>query len=76
MNTLGSGADLPEMAGMFNGDESYSVLAREFKHRGRPGRQIPAQGFLSLPRSLTQLYANPNFGLRSLQDFKKITSSR
>jgi enoyl-CoA hydratase/carnithine racemase len=69
---FGSGADLPEMAGMFNGDESYSVLP-EFKLEEGQEVKYPPKGSYRYLASLTQLYANPNFGLRSLQDFKKIS---
>lgn len=69
---FGSGADLPEMAGMFNGDETYSVLP-EFKLEEGQGVTYPPKDSYRYLASLTQLYANSNFGLRSLQDFKKIS---
>jgi enoyl-CoA hydratase len=74
---FGSGADLPEMAGMFNGDPDYSVLP-EFKigedDESRDGgvRYPPRESYRYLA-GVTDLYANSNFGLRSLQDFKKIS---
>lgn len=69
---FGSGADLPEMAGMFNGDETYSVLP-EFKLEEGQGVKYPPKDSYRYLATLTQLYANSNFGLRSLQDFKKIS---
>ena len=74
---FGSGADLPEMAGMFNGDPDYSVLP-EFGigegERGQDGDvKYPPNGSYRYISQVTQLYANSNFGLRSLQDFKKIS---
>ncbi len=69
---FGSGADLPEMAHMWDENSATSPLY-EF--------EIPEDGSVKYPprdsyrhlASVTQLYANPNFGLRSLQDFKKIS---
>lgn len=69
---LGSGADLPEMAGMFNGDPEYSVLP-EFRIGEDEGVKYPPQGSFRYLANVTNLYANPNAGLRSLQDFKKIS---
>jgi enoyl-CoA hydratase/carnithine racemase len=69
---LGSGADLPEMAGMFNGDEDYSVLP-EFRIAEDEGVKYPPQGSFRYLANVTNLYANTNAGLRSLQDFKKIS---
>ncbi|MFA7601454.1 MAG: enoyl-CoA hydratase/isomerase family protein [Novosphingobium sp.] len=73
---FGSGADLPEMAGMFNGDEDYSPLP-EF----RIGADDTSDGDVKYPprdsyryiANVTNLYADARFGLRSLQDFKKIS---
>lgn len=69
---FGSGADLPEMAGMFNGDPAYSVLP-EFEIGEDEGVAYPPRGSYRYLASVTQLYANSNVGLRSLQDFKKIS---
>lgn len=69
---LGSGADLPEMAGMFNGDPDYSVLP-EFRLTDEDDVKYPPQDSYRFLSSLTQIYANSNFGMRALQDFKKIS---
>ncbi len=69
---FGSGADLPEMAGMFNEDEAYSVLP-EFAIGEDEDVKYPPKDSYRYLATLTQLYANSNFGLRSLQDFKKIS---
>ena len=69
---LGSGADLPEMAGMFNGDPDYSVLP-EFRIAEDEGVKYPPRGSFRYLANVTNLYANSNAGLRSLQDFKKIS---
>lgn len=69
---FGSGADLPEMAGMFNGDPDYSVLP-EFGIGENDEVKYPPRGSYRYIAQVTQLYANSNFGLRSLQDFKKIS---
>jgi len=72
---LGSGADLPEMAGMFNDDPDYSVLP-EFRmtEQDEDGTvKYPPKGSFRYLANVTNLYANSNAGLRSLQDFKKIS---
>lgn len=69
---LGSGADLPEMAGMFNGDPDYSVLP-EFRLSEDDDVTYPANDSYRHLASLSQVYANSNFGMRALQDFKKIS---
>lgn len=69
---FGSGADLPEMAGMFSDDPDYSVLP-EFKIGEDEGVKYPPKGSYRYLAGVTNLYANSNFGLRSLQDFKKIS---
>lgn len=69
---LGSGADLPEQADMLNPDSDISLL-NEFR--------IPDDGSVTYPPSnsyrflqgITNLYANSDFGCRSLQSFKKIS---
>ncbi len=76
---FGSGADLPEMAGMFNGDPDYSVLP-EFGIDGRDTGdgdvKYPPRDSYRYIAQVTNLYANSSFGLRSLQDFKKISHHR
>ena len=69
---FGSGADLPEMAGMFNGDEDYSVLP-EFGIGPDEGVRYPPRDSYRYIAQVTNLYADARFGLRSLQDFKKIS---
>jgi enoyl-CoA hydratase/carnithine racemase len=73
---LGSGADLPEMAGMFNGDEGYSPLP-EFRIDGEDTGdgdvKYPPRDSYRYIANVTNLYADARFGLRSLQDFKKIS---
>ncbi|RYE60478.1 MAG: enoyl-CoA hydratase/isomerase family protein, partial [Oxalobacteraceae bacterium] len=69
---FGSGADLPEMTGMFNGDESYSPLA-EFRIGEDEDIKYPPRDSYRYIANVTNLYADARFGLRSLQDFKKIS---
>jgi len=69
---LGSGADLPEMAGMFNGDDGYSPLP-EFRIGEDEGVKYPPRDSYRYIANVTNLYADARFGLRSLQDFKKIS---
>jgi len=69
---LGSGADLPEMAGMFNGDEDYSPLP-EFRIDADEDVTYPPRDSYRYIANVTNLYADARFGLRSLQDFKKIS---
>jgi enoyl-CoA hydratase/carnithine racemase len=69
---LGSGADLPEMAGMFNGDEDYSPLP-EFRIGADEDVRYPPRDSYRYIANVTNLYADARFGLRSLQDFKKIS---
>ena len=69
---LGSGADLPEMAGMFNGDPDYSVLP-EMRLDDDSDVNYPPRDSYRYLATLTQYYADSNAGLRSLQDFKKIS---
>jgi enoyl-CoA hydratase/carnithine racemase len=69
---FGSGADLPEMAGMFNGDESYSPLP-EFRIGQDEDVKYPPRDSYRYIANVTNLYADARFGLRSLQDFKKIS---
>ena len=69
---LGSGADLEEQAGMYLDDSGYSPLY-EFKIGEDEGVVYPPKDSYRFLASMTQVYANTNFGLRSLQDFKKIS---
>ena len=69
---FGSGADLPEQARMFSQGGEHSLL-HEFKIGEQEGVRYPPKDSYRYLASLTQLYANSNFGLRSLQDFKKIS---
>lgn len=69
---LGSGADLPEMAGMWNGDPDYSVLP-EFGIGEDEDVKYPPRDSYRYLANVTLGYTNSNLGLRSLQDFKKIS---
>jgi enoyl-CoA hydratase len=69
---FGSGADLPEQAAMFSDEQDVSLL-REFRIDDDEDVKYPPKNSYRFLASLTQLYANSNFGLRSLQDFKKIS---
>ncbi|PEQ13963.1 enoyl-CoA hydratase [Novosphingobium sp. PC22D] len=69
---FGSGADLPEMAGMFNEDEDYSPL-HEFRIEESEDVKYPPRDSYRYIANVTNLYADARFGLRSLQDFKKIS---
>ena len=69
---LGSGADLPEMAGMFDPSKDYSVLP-EFRIANDEDVTYPPRDSYRYLATLTQHYASSSAGLRSLQDFKKIS---
>lgn len=69
---FGTGADLPEQAGMFS-DQPQSSLLHEFRIGENEGVKYPPKDSYRYLASITHLYANANFGLRSLQDFKKIS---
>ncbi|GGN48714.1 enoyl-CoA hydratase [Novosphingobium indicum] len=69
---LGSGADLPEMDGMWNDNPDYSCLP-EFRIGEDEDVNYPPKGSFRYLANITNLYANSNAGLRSLQDFKKIS---
>jgi enoyl-CoA hydratase len=69
---FGSGADLEEQAGMYDPGADYSPLY-EFKIDEDEGVKYPPKGSYRYLANLTNLYANSNYGLRSLQDFKKIS---
>ena len=68
---FGSGADLAEQAAMHSSAKT-SVL-HEFRIGEGEGVKYPPGDSYRYLASLTQLYANSNFGMRSLQDFKKIS---
>jgi enoyl-CoA hydratase/carnithine racemase len=69
---FGTGADLPEQAGMFSDKPQISLL-NEFRIGDDEGVKYPPKNSYRYLASITNLYANANFGLRSLQDFKKIS---
>jgi len=69
---FGSGADLPEMAGMFNDDPDYSCLP-EFRIGEDEDVKYPPRDSYRHIAQVTNLYADARFGLRSLQDFKKVS---
>lgn len=71
-NNLGGGADLPEQADMLSETAEVSLL-KEFEIGDDEGVVYPPKNSYRYLASLTQLYANSNFGCRSLQDFKKIS---
>lgn len=69
---FGGGGDLPEQADMLSSSSKPSLL-REFRIREDEGIKYPPGDSYRYLASLVQLYANPNFGNRALQDFKKIS---
>ena len=69
---FGGGGDLPEQADMLSSTSKPSLL-REFRIREDEGVKYPPGDSYRYLSSLVQLYANPNFGNRALQDFKKIS---
>lgn len=69
---FGSGADLEEQADMYTEGTEYSPLY-EFGIGDDEGVRYPPKDSYRYLASLTHLYSNSNFGLRSLQDFKKIS---
>jgi enoyl-CoA hydratase/carnithine racemase len=71
-NNLGGGADLPEQADMLSATADVSLL-KEFRIGDDEGVKYPPKNSYRYLASLTQLYANSNYGCRSLQDFKKIS---
>ena len=60
------------MAGMFRDDPDYSCLP-EFGIDEDEDVKYPPRDSYRYIANVTNLYANSNFGLRSLQDFKKIS---
>jgi enoyl-CoA hydratase/carnithine racemase len=71
-NNLGGGADLAEQADMLGDNPDFSLL-HEFEIGEDEDVKYPPKGSYRYLAQLTQLYANSNFGCRSLQDFKKIS---
>ena len=71
-SNFGGGADLPEQAGMLSETSEVSLL-REFQIDDDGSVVYPAKNTYRYLASLVQLYANSNYGCRSLQDFKKIS---
>lgn len=71
-SNLGGGADLPEQAEMLGDNPDFSLL-HEFEIGDDEGVKYPPKSSYRYLAQLTQLYANSNFGCRSLQDFKKIS---
>lgn len=71
-NHFGGGADLPEQAGMHDPDIPFDML-QEYRIGKDEDVKYPPKGSYRYLSQLTQLYANSNFGCRSLQDFKKIS---
>lgn len=69
---LGSGADLEEQSGMLNPDSDISLL-NEFKIEDDGSVKYPPPGSYRFLGSITNLYADAQFGCRALQNFKKIS---
>ncbi|MDE8653284.1 enoyl-CoA hydratase/isomerase family protein [Novosphingobium album (ex Liu et al. 2023)] len=69
---LGSGADLPEQSDMLNPDSDISLL-KEFRIDDDGSVTYPPAGSYRFLAGITNLYANADFGCRSLQNFKKIS---
>jgi enoyl-CoA hydratase/carnithine racemase len=71
-SNLGGGADLAEQADMIGDNPDFSLL-HEFEIGPDEDVKYPPKGSYRYLAQVTQLYANSNFGCRSLQDFKKIS---
>jgi enoyl-CoA hydratase/carnithine racemase len=69
---LGGGADLVEQAGAYSDDGDFSML-EELGIGEDEGVVYPPKDSYRYLAQLTQAYANPAFGCRSLQEFKKIS---
>jgi enoyl-CoA hydratase/carnithine racemase len=69
---FGSGADLPEQADMWSENPTTSPFP-EFRIGDDEGVKYPPRGSYRHLSNLTQLYSRPEAGIRSLQDFKKIS---
>ena len=68
---LGSGADLTEAMDVRNSADPSRRLAEYRVGAGEVG--FPPEGSFRRGATLGQWYANPNSGIRGLQDFKKIS---
>lgn len=71
-NNLGGGADLGEQEEMLASDAEHSLL-HEFRIGEDEDVKYPPKDSYRYLAQLTQLYANPSYGCRTLQDFKKIS---
>jgi enoyl-CoA hydratase/carnithine racemase len=69
---LGTGDELPEMADLFSDKADVSWL-HDFRIGDEAGVKYPPKGSYRHLASVCQLYAQPNQGMRDLQDFKKIS---
>ena len=69
---LGSGADLPEQSEMLSPNSNVSLL-KEFKIPDDGTVKYPPNGSYRYLAGVTNLYANADYGCRSLQSFKKIS---
>ncbi|MDE2302863.1 MAG: enoyl-CoA hydratase/isomerase family protein [Sphingomonadales bacterium] len=69
---LGSGADLPEQSEMLSPNSDVSLL-HEFRIPDDGSVKYPPNGSYRYLASITNLYANADYGCRSLQSFKKIS---
>jgi enoyl-CoA hydratase/carnithine racemase len=69
---LGSGADLEEQGDMLNPGSDVSLL-KEFKIEDDGSVKYPPPGSYRFLGSITNLYADDQFGCRALQNFKKIS---
>jgi enoyl-CoA hydratase len=71
-NNFGGGADLGEQADMLSKTNMDAPLLHEFGLEGEDVKYPPKKSYRYLA-TLTQWYANPGAGCRSLQEFKKIS---
>ena len=69
---FGSGVDLPEFMGALNGEDEGPRLAEYHLTEDDDVRLPPRDSFRG-GAQLTQWFANPRGGCRSLQEFKKIS---
>jgi enoyl-CoA hydratase len=69
---FGTGDELPEMADLFSDNAEVSWL-HDFRIADDAGVKYPPKGSYRHLASVCQLYAQPNQGMRDLQDFKKIS---
>jgi enoyl-CoA hydratase len=70
---FGSGGDLPEQSDMLSETNMDVSMLREFDIGDDEDVKYPPKNSYRFLASLTQLYANSNYGARPLQDFKKIS---